>query len=82
MPYTSANGHMFSQLNKNGELGIRFPEKTQQKYFRELKTTAYKSYGSVMKGYVLIPEHLWDDPDVLVEYLNESYDYVMSLEPK
>ncbi len=24
VPYTSANGHMFSQLNKDGELGIRF----------------------------------------------------------
>lgn len=24
MPYTSANGHMFSLLNKDGELGIRF----------------------------------------------------------
>ena len=23
MPYTSANGHMFSLLNKDGELGIR-----------------------------------------------------------
>ncbi len=82
MPYTSANGHMFSQLNKDGELGIRFPEKTQQKYMRKLKTTDYKSYGSVMKGYVLMPESLWNDPKTLIKYLNESHDYVMTLEPK
>ncbi|MFT6336024.1 MAG: hypothetical protein ACJATI_002779 [Halioglobus sp.] len=24
VPYTSANGHMFSLLNKDGELGFRF----------------------------------------------------------
>ena len=24
--YTSSNGHMFSQMNKDGELGIRLPK--------------------------------------------------------
>jgi hypothetical protein len=35
-----------------------------------------------MRGYVLIPDHMFDDLDKLAEYLNESYDYVMSLDPK
>ena len=35
-----------------------------------------------MRGYVLIPNHLLEDLDQLAKYLNESYDYVMSLEPK
>lgn len=35
-----------------------------------------------MKGYVLMPERLWDDLDLLAKYLNESFDYVMSLDPK
>jgi hypothetical protein len=26
VPYTSANGHMFSLLNKEGELGFRYSE--------------------------------------------------------
>lgn len=82
MPYTSANGHMFSQLNKGGDLGIRFSEEVQQKYMQELKTTNFKSYGANMRGYVLMPEHLWEDLDRLANYLNESYDYVKSLEPK
>jgi hypothetical protein len=82
MPYTSANGYMFSQLNKDGELGIRFSKETQEKYMKELKTTDYKSYGKVMKGYVLIPENMWDNLDTLAKYLNESYRYIMSLEPK
>ncbi len=82
MVYTSANGHMFSQLNKAGELGIRFSKEVQKKYMDEWATTTFKSYGATMKGYVLVPEEMWDDLDRLVGYLNESYDYVMSLDPK
>ncbi|MCB0497398.1 MAG: hypothetical protein KDC79_14750 [Cyclobacteriaceae bacterium] len=82
MPYTSANGHMFSQVNKDGELGIRFSKEVQEKYIKELKTTYFKSYGAVMQGYVLMPDHLWNDLDQLANYLNEGYDYVMTLEPK
>lgn len=82
MPYTSANGHMFSQLNKDGELGIRFSDQVQKKYMQELETTNFMSYGTIMKGYVLMPERLWDNLDELARYLNESYDFVMSLEPK
>lgn len=82
MPYTSTNGHMFSLLNKDGQLGIRFSKSVQEKYIQEFDTTIFKSYGSVMKGYVLIPDHMLEDLDKLAEYLNESYDYVMTLEPK
>jgi hypothetical protein len=82
MPYTSANGHMFSLLNKDGELGIRFSKQVQEKYIEELGTTIFKSHGAVMRGYVLIPDHMLEDLDKLAEYLNESYDYVMTLEPK
>jgi hypothetical protein len=82
LPYTSANGYMFSQLNKDDELGIRFSKEVQQKYMKELNTTEFTSYGAVMRGYVLMPDVLWKDMDKLAEYLNESYDYVMSLEAK
>lgn len=82
MPYTSANGHMFSLLNKAGELGLRFSKPVQEKYIKEFGASIFKSYGAVMQGYVLIPEHMSNDLDKLAEYLNESYDYVMSLDPK
>ena len=80
--YTSANGHMFSQLNKEEQLGIRFSKEVQEKYIKELGTDYFKSYGATMHGYVLMPEELWDDLDKLAEYLNEGYDFVMSLDPK
>jgi hypothetical protein len=78
MPYTSANGHMFSQINKEGELGIRFPEEVKETYMKELNTSAYTSYGSVMKGYVLIPELMWEDPEKIAGLLKESHEYVMT----
>lgn len=82
MPYTSANGHMFSQLNKDAEIGIRFSKEVQEQYLKDFKTTHFKSYGATMRGYVLIPESMLSDLNTLAKYLNESYDYVMTLEPK
>jgi len=82
MPYTSANGYMFSLFNKSNEIGIRFPKEVQKRYLKEFNTTLYKSYGAVMQGYILIPESMWTADKEVVKLLNESYDYVMSLEPK
>lgn len=82
MPYTSANGYMFSLLNKDGELGIRFSKEIQEKYMKDYETTIYKSYGAVMRGYILITDKMLKDTDTLIQLLNESYDYVMSLNPK
>ena len=82
VPYTSANGYMFSLLNKEGELGFRYTKEVQEKYIQEFDSTILKSYGAVMRGYVLIPDAMFEDLDKLAQYLNESYDYVMRLEPK
>ncbi len=82
MPYTSANGYMFSLYNKDNQIGIRFSKEIQQKYMEEYQTTLYKSYNAVMKGYILITDEMLKDHDNIVELLNESFDYVMSLEPK
>jgi hypothetical protein len=54
----------------------------QKKYLDKWDTTIFKSHNAVMQGYVLIPERMLKDLDGVAKYLNESYDYVMSLEPK
>lgn len=82
VPYTSANGHMFSLLNKEGQIGIRFSKEDQEKLMDALGTTVFKSHNAVMKGYVLIPEALLKDLDRVAILLDQSYDYVMRLEPK
>ena len=82
VPYTSANGHMFSLVNKAGEIGIRFSKEVQKKYIEEFGSTLFKSYNSIMHGYVLIPEEMLEDLDNVAKYLREGHEYVMSLEPK
>ena len=82
MPYTSANGYMFSQLNKDGEIGIRLPKEVGKKFMDEYQTTGFKSYGAFLRDYVLVPESLLEDLELLSSYLDQSYEYVMSLEPK
>lgn len=82
MPYTSTNGHMFSQLNKDNELGIRFGKEEQEQLITELDTGLFKAYGAVMKGYVLLPEQLWESPEKIAALLKRGYAYVMTLEPK
>ncbi len=82
MPYTSANGYMFSLLNKDNELGIRLSKESQAAFKDKYNATIYKSHGAVMKDYVKIPDELLSDDKLLAELLDESYEYVMSLPPK
>lgn len=73
---------MFSLINKEGELGFRFSKEDQIKYIQKFDSTLFKSHGATMNGYVLIPDQMLNDLDNLAKYLNESYDFVISLEPK
>lgn len=82
MPYTSANGYMFSLLNKAGEIGIRFSKDQQKEYLEKYESSLFKSYGATMQGYILITEAMLADLDHVASLLNESYEYVMGLEPK
>jgi len=43
MPYTSANGYMFSLFNKDCEIGIRFSKAVQEKYIQDFNSSIYKS---------------------------------------
>ena len=82
VPHTSANGYMFTLFNKDGEIGIRLPKESQTIFKEKYNTTIYKSHGATMKDYVLVPENMWDDLDLLSKYVEESYEFVMSLKPK
>lgn len=82
MPYTSANGYMFSLFNKDAEIGIRLSKESQKAFKEKHDSTIFKSYGATMRDYVLVPEHLYEDLELLAAYLDESYEYVMSLPPK
>jgi len=61
VPYTSANGYMFSLLNKDGEMGIRFSKEVQKKYIDGFESTIFKSHNAIMHGYVLIPDTMLEN---------------------
>jgi hypothetical protein len=82
MIYTSANGYMFSMVNKAGEMGIRLPKDMAAKFNAEHGTGTYKSHGATMRDYVHIPEHLFGQDALLIDLLNQSHAYVMTLPPK
>lgn len=82
VPYTSANGYMFSLLNKEAQLGIRLPKESRLKFIKKYNATEFRSHGAVMKDYVLIPEELLGKTKLLSGLLDEAYEYVMSLPTK
>lgn len=82
MPYTSDNGHMFSLINKDGELGVRFSKEDQQRLMEELESGHLHSHGAVMRGYVKMPDSVVKDAKRLAEFIKLGHKYVMSLDPK
>lgn len=46
VPYTSANGHMFSMLNKDGQIGMRFSKQVQQWKRSICMKFSYSVYGT------------------------------------
>lgn len=82
MIYTSSNGYMFTLLNKAGEIGIRLPKEEAAKFMEAFNTGHYYSYGAKMKDYVLVPESLWENTPLMVEYFEQSFAFVNSLPSK
>ena len=82
MLYTSVNGHMFTYLDSEGVLGIRLSKEDQEAFVAKFNTPPFKQYGAVMRGYVTVPDDLFQDTEALKPYLEMSYDYIMSLSPK
>ena len=82
LPYTSANGHMFTFLSESGTLAIRLPEKEREAFLKKYNSTLMEAHGTVMKEYVRVPDDLLKNTKELKKYLNLSYEYVKTLKPK
>ena len=81
-PYTSVNGHMFSQLLPNGRLSLRLPADERENFIEKYHSKLVKQYGVVMKEYVEVPDHLLEKTSELQYFFDISYKYVASLKPK
>ena len=82
LPYTSANGHMFTFLSESGTLAIRLPEKERESFLKKHDTSLMEAHGTIMKEYVMVPEEFLKNTKELKKYLNVSYEYVITLKPK
>lgn len=82
IPYTSHNGHMFSNFNPDGTLGLRLPPGQIQEFIEKYKTSLVQVYGITRKEYVVVPDKLLANTEELKPYFDMSFDYVSSLKPK
>jgi len=80
-PYTALNGNMFTLLHQS-RLAIRLPEAERDRFLKKYKTTLFEAYGTVMKEYVAVPDHLLENAKELQKYLELSYQYAQTLKPK
>ncbi len=80
-PYTSANGHMFSQINKHDQLGIRLPKPRQKQLLAQYGAGPFKSYGATMRDYVCLTAEMLDTPGLITALLQEGLAFVPAMPP-
>jgi len=82
IPYTSHNGHMFSNFNPDGSLGLRLPPDAIEAFIKKYKTGLVQVYGITRKEYVVVPDKLLANTNELKPYFDMSFGHVSSLKPK
>jgi TfoX/Sxy family transcriptional regulator of competence genes len=82
VPYTSVNGHMFSNLTKDGTLSLRLPEDVRAAFLAKYKAKLAVEYGIVRKEYVAVPAALLAKTAEVKPYFAKSYAWVKAMKPK
>ena len=82
LSYTSLNGNMFTQITKEGKVGLRLGKVDYDAFIADFNAQPLRSYGAVMREYVEVPDEMLADLDTLKPYLQLSYDYAQTLKPK
>lgn len=81
-PYTSRNGHMYSFLTPEGMLALRLSDDLGNDFRSNYDSGEVRSYGSVMRGYVSVPDSLFEDTDQVASWFAKSYEWIGTLPPK
>ena len=81
-PYTSRNGHMFSFLDVDGTMAIRLSIDLADEFLSRYESGPVIQYGSVMRGYVSVPDDLLSDTEEVGSWFKKSYEWIGTLEPK
>jgi hypothetical protein len=82
MPYTSRNGHMSSFLDATGSVAIRLPADARQEFITRYGTTLAEQHGRTMQEFVVVPDTLLEQTDVLRAWLTRSHEWIDTLKPK
>lgn len=81
-PYTSRNGHMFSFLDADGAMALRLSDELRGDFLARYDSGPVMQYGSVMRGYVAVPDELLHTTDELAGWFDKSHDWIGTLQPK
>lgn len=81
-PYTSRNGHMFSFLDASGSMALRLSDELRDEFLSRYDSGPVTQYGSVMQGYVAVPDGLLHSTDEIARWLDRSHDWIGTLPPK
>ena len=81
-PYTARNGHMFSFLDVEGTLAIRLSDELADEFLSTYESGPVIQYGSVMRGYVSVPDDLLSDTGKIGSWFKKAYEWIGTLEPK
>jgi TfoX/Sxy family transcriptional regulator of competence genes len=77
------NGNMFAGIHGDTII-IRLPDKEQKEIMAINKNARpfEPMKGRIMKEYIALPESIYNNGDLLQDWLNRSYRYAASLPPK
>ena len=81
-PYTSRNGHMFSFLDADGTMAIRLSNELADEFLSRYESGPVIQYGSVMRGYVSVPDDLLSDTEEVGSWFKKAHEWIGTLEPK
>ena len=81
-PYTSRNGHMFSFLDADGGMALRLSDELRDEFLATYDSGPVIQYGSVMRGYVSVPDELLRETAEVAAWFTRSHDWIGTLEPK
>ena len=81
-PYTARNGHMFSFLDAQGTMALRLSDELRDEFLAQYDSGPVIQYGSVMRGYVSVPDDLLRSTKALGEWFARSHTWIGTLEPK
>ena len=82
VPYSSANGTMFSFLTADGTLALRLPPDELEPFFKKFNTTHPVAYGKVMEDWAAVPDPLLAKTSELKKYFDLSFQHAANKKSK